>query len=84
MLIIEPVDEQSCKVTNTSQATGLQHSMTLPVNSERVIAWHLGVDKRVIQISLPELSDDQREFLLTGITASEWDELFGGGEGEPK
>lgn len=31
----------------------------------------------LIQDAFPFLSPDEREFLLTGITSSEWDELFG-------
>lgn len=75
-MIIEPIDLTQCKVTKQSQATGLMHTMVLPVGSERVIAWHLGVDMRLAQQAFPDLSSDQREFLMTGITAEEWDELF--------
>ena len=30
-----------------------------------------------IQDAFPMLSDDQREFLMTGLTPEEWDDLFG-------
>jgi hypothetical protein len=29
-----------------------------------------------IQVVAPELSDAEREFIMTGITDDEWDELF--------
>jgi len=32
------------------------------------------------QTAFPELSDDQREFLITGITPGEWDRLFPEGD----
>lgn len=30
----------------------------------------------LIQNALPDLTADEREMLMTGITASEWDEMF--------
>ena len=30
-----------------------------------------------IQDAFPMLGDDEREFLLTGLTPEEWDDLFG-------
>ena len=33
-------------------------------------------NKTLIQNALPTLSDDQREFLMTGFTPAEWDEIF--------
>lgn len=29
-----------------------------------------------IQNTFPQLTDDQREFLMTGITPDEWNEIF--------
>lgn len=31
----------------------------------------------MLQDAMPNLSADQREFLLTGYTAADWDEVFG-------
>ena len=31
---------------------------------------------KMIQDAFPELNDDEREFMLTGITPAEWDVLF--------
>jgi len=32
----------------------------------------------LIQDAMPNLSDDEREYAMTGISASQWDEMFGG------
>ena len=48
--------------------------MYLPINSQELDRWHRG---ELIQDVFPDLSDDQREFLITGITAEEWQETFG-------
>jgi hypothetical protein len=34
----------------------------------------------LIQNAMPHLSADDREFVKTGITGEEWDQLFGGAE----
>ena len=35
-----------------------------------------------IQDFFPELTADEREFILTGVTAEEWDKVFGDDEEE--
>lgn len=40
-------------------------------------AWELWVDKEwMIQGAFAFLNADERKFLMTGITAEEWDEIF--------
>jgi hypothetical protein len=34
-------------------------------------------DGELIQDAFPGLNSDQREFIQTGITIEEWDEIFG-------
>lgn len=58
-----------------STLTGLTNSMDIPVSEERVRAW-LKSDE-LIQNAFPELTADQREFLMTGITPEEWNAAFG-------
>jgi len=43
----------------------------------RILAWHTGRDPRMLQEILPDLTDDERELLLSGISGKHWDELFG-------
>ncbi len=61
-------------IRRKSVLTGLTHEMYLPINQQELDRWHAG---ELIQDVFPNLSDDQREFLKTGITAEEWEEAFG-------
>lgn len=58
--------------------TGNWHQMPLPITLEKLRQWEQlcmsGGKRPLIQDFFPELDDDQREFLLTGTTPTEWDE----------
>ena len=62
------------QITRKSTITGLTHEMNLPITQQEIDRWQEG---ELIQDVFPYLSDDQREFLKTGITAEEWEEAFG-------
>ena len=62
------------QITRKSTLTGLTHEMNLPITQQEIDRWQGG---ELIQDVFPYLSDDQREFLKTGITAEEWEETFG-------
>ena len=62
------------QITRKSTLTGLTHEMNLPITQQEIDRWQGG---ELIQDVFPNLSDDQREFLKTGITAEEWEEAFG-------
>ena len=64
------------KVTRVSLVSGLTSSMDLPVTQEQLDEVN-SPSGRLIQHIFPELTADQREFILTGITPEEWDELYG-------
>jgi len=61
------------KITRTSMTTGITRTLDLPVTSEQLQAWKDGV---LIQRAMPHPSNDDREFIMTGITAEEWDDTF--------
>jgi hypothetical protein len=61
------------KVTRTSVFSGVTHTMELPITPEQLMAWRH--HKTLIQDAMPQLSDDEREFLLTGTSSEEWDTL---------
>ena len=50
--------------------------MRLPVSSIRVLRWMCGDDKHLIQVSFPELTVEQREFMLTGLDQEAWDNMI--------
>ena len=61
------------KITRTSMATGITRTRDLPVTPEQMADWENGA---LIQKAMPNLSAGDREFVMTGITDDEWDNLF--------
>ena len=60
-------------ITRTSPFTGTTISMNIDVTQAQLDAWQAGT---LIQDAMPNLSADEREFIKTGITAEEWDDMF--------
>ena len=60
-------------ITRTSLATGITRTMDLPVNEQQLIIY--ATTSALVQDVFPQLSDDEREFLLSGMTKEEWDEI---------
>lgn len=58
-------------ITRISQMSGLVHSLEIDVSLEQIRLWESG---RLIQDVMPNLTPNEREFIMTGITAEEWDE----------
>lgn len=67
------------KITKTSILSGITRTKEFPtVTEERLQEWQPGdgrVGKRIQEV-FPELTADDREFLLTGVTPEEWDKAF--------
>lgn len=63
-------------ITRTSMFTGVERTLDLPITEEQLSAWK---DGTLIQDAMPKLSADEREFIMTGVTAEEWDNEFGNG-----
>ena len=63
------------KVTRTSQATGITREMELNITDEQIMKYEKGA---LIQDAFPNLTPSEREFLMTGITEDEWNDIFGG------
>ena len=63
-------------VKNFSAISKKINTMNINVTEEQVSRWrnHQGL----IQDIMPDLTPDEREFLMTGTTREEWDEVFGG------
>lgn len=66
-------------ITRKSLFSGVTRTIDLPITSEQLMRWDNG---ECIQNAFPHLDADQREFLLTGATKEEWDEMFGNEDGE--
>ena len=61
-------------IEKKSMVSGKVHAMDLDVTQDQIAAWNSGM---YIQDAMPQLSDDEREFMMTGITPEEWDATFG-------
>lgn len=61
-------------VTRTSRLTGIERSRSLPITEAQLAQWQGG---GLIQNVFPDLSADDREFIMTGVTADEWDTFMG-------
>lgn len=69
------------EVTRQSAASGITRTLDLPITQEQIDAWQAG---EYIQVAFANLDADQREFMMTGIVQSEWDELFKEEDEEPE
>ena len=67
------------KITKTSPFTNTTNVMDINVTQEQIALWESGT---LIQNAMPNISADEREFIMTGITPSEWAEAFGSSEEE--
>ena len=57
-------------VSNVSIISGKQYGMDLNITQEQYEEWlHT---ERLVQDIFPDLSADEREFLISGITPEEW------------
>lgn len=61
------------KFTRTSPVTGVETTRDLDVTVDQVRAWKGGT---LIQDAMPQLTPDDREWLITGTTPDDWLSLF--------
>ena len=59
-------------ITKVSMFSGVAHTLDIPVTQEQLDDWRGG---KLIQDAMPNLSPDEREFLMTGTTRDEWEDL---------
>ena len=61
-------------ITMTSIISGITRTKNIPVTKSQIYNWKIaGV---LIQNAMPNISVDEREFIMTGITPEEWDSTF--------
>jgi len=63
------------KIERKSPFTGAIRFMDIDVTQEQLDKFNSG--EGLIQDIMPDISANEREFILSGITPREWDELFG-------
>ena len=63
--------------TNRVRTTGIcsvtKEEYAVEVDTAAWLRWQSG---ELIQVAMPNLNDDQREFLMSGITPAEWETIF--------
>ena len=64
-------------ITMTHPVTGKDNDMELDVTNEQLQAWETGT---LIQEAMPNLTADEREFLITGLLPGEFERMFAKGE----
>lgn len=60
-------------ITKRSSLSGNTNKREINVTQAQLDSWASGT---LIQIAMPHLSADDREFIITGITPEEWDKHF--------
>lgn len=61
------------KITKKSVLTGVTHTREIKITEEQLEQLRLG---RHIQWVCPQLSHEDRGFLISGAPPEEWDEMF--------
>ena len=64
------------QVTRQSAITRKINTMELPITQEHLDMYET-VGDILIQDAFPNLNEEQREFILSGITPQEWNDTFG-------
>lgn len=61
-------------VQRKSLLTGIYREMELDITEEQVENYKKGM---LAQRAFPNLTDNEREFWISGVTQDEWDEAYG-------
>lgn len=72
---IEHIAENKVLVQKKSMVSGRVNSMLLPTTQGKIEYWI--ESGKLIQDVMPDLSADHRQFLMSGITPREWNDMCG-------
>ena len=61
------------KITRTSPLTGNTATKEIDVTAAQIASWEGG---ELAQNAFPNADSDEREFIMTGYTDYDWDEMF--------
>ena len=62
------------KIKRRSPVSGKIRTKELDITPQQLQSWQEGA---LIQVAMPSLNQEEREFVITGIVEDEWDDLFG-------
>jgi hypothetical protein len=71
---------EGLQVTRTSIFTKRRNTMVLPIKAADYIRYRDGGG--LVQDIFPDLNAEQREFLMSGATQAEWDNIFDSSDDE--
>ena len=60
-------------ITKRSMLTGHEHTMDLNVTTQQIKDWKEGT---LIQDAMPNLNSIEREFIISGVTETEWNKFM--------
>ena len=66
-------------IQRKSPLTGELNIREIDICQSQIDAWEGGM---LIQDAMPDVSKDDREFIMSGSTPVDWDKMFGGFEDE--
>ena len=64
-------------IAKTSSLSSKTHEMEIDVSDKQITLWMEGA---LIQDVMPNLTPEEREFLISGITPDEWNATFPEGD----
>ena len=75
---VRPAGENAVEVTVLPFMAKSEKFMVMPMNESEFLECYRmwKYDGLLIQNAFPMLNEDQREFLLTGMTADEWEKTY--------
>jgi hypothetical protein len=62
------------KITRVSPFSNKKSTLEIDVTARQIASWEKG---ELIQDAMPNLTPAEREFIKTGVTPDEWDDIFG-------
>ena len=65
------------EVVRVSPLTGNTNVMYMDISDDQINEWNDANRTRLIQDIFPNLNDDEREFIMTGYTVSDWRAIYG-------
>ena len=68
------------EIERISPLTGNWNKMYVDISQEQIKEWNSPRRERLIQDIFPNLSEDEREFIMTGYTPADWKEMEKAGE----
>ena len=63
------------EVTRISPLTGKTHTMYMAISADQIQEWNDPKRRRLIQDIFANLTEDEREFIMTGYTPADWREM---------